>query len=475
MTSSATVGRRRRRWRTDILLALAVLAMAVPFLRDWSTQPASRYLYTVAVYEDHSFRLDPYARSLGLDYAVIDGHHYSDKAPYQPMAAVPAYALYRFLGGQAFPVDRAGVDVDTDADIGLWLVTVWSAAIPAALLMVLLHRHVARVYPDLAVKVPLALVFGTVLLPFSSLLFGHLLAALAGFAAWFLVRRPRPSAFALVAAGALLGAGIGVEYTQVVVAAVIGIAAIALLRARAGWVALGGLIGSIPLLVVNAATFGGPFKTAYQGYLPNFQGTGAFGVYNLVAPVPLEFGLALIGDRGLFSLTPVMILAVAGAAIAIRGRTPARIDAIVALVLLGLFLLVSTGIDGYGGDSPGPRYLVPVLAFFALPLAEAWRRWAALTAAMAIWSAFWMVLATITDPLYHRPGLAPLNWLGDLVRGDTARSMPMELVGRVGVVVPVVLALGCAIVALRTDPGSPPGGRSAAVTADTAPDERLAT
>jgi len=450
-----------RRWlRPDLFLALAVLALTVPFLREWSTQPASRYLYTVAVFEDHSLRLDPYAPSLGLDYAIIDGHHYSDKAPYQPMAALPAYGLYRLLGGEAFSRGVPGVDVNTDADIGLWLVTVWSAAIPGAILIVLLRRHVSRTYPELATRVALALVFGTVLLPFSSLLFGHVLAALAGFAAWFLIRRERPSAPVLVGAGVLLGAGIGVEYPQVIVAAVIGITAIVVHKTRAAWVAAGGILGGIPLLAVNAATFGGPFKTAYQGYLPNFQGTGAFGVYNLVAPIPRQLGLALIGDRGLFSLTPIMILAVLGSVIAIRRRTPARLDAIVALVLLVLFLLVSTGIDGYGGSSPGPRYLVPILPFFVLPLAEAWRRWPPVATAAAIWSAGWMILATITDPLYQREEPAGLLWVRDLLAGETARSMPGEVFGTIGIAVPVLVAIGCAVAALRSD-RSPPAPATA--------------
>lgn len=450
-----------RRWlRPDLFLVLAVLALTVPFLREWSTQPASRYLYTVAVFEDHSLRLDPYEQSLGLDYAIIDGHHYSDKAPYQPMAALPAYGLYRLLGGEAFPRGVPGVDVDTNADIGLWLVTVWSAAIPGAILIVLLRRHVARAYPEVATKAALALMFGTVLLPFSSLLFGHVLAALAGFAAWFLIRREHPSAPALVGAGVLLGAGIGIEYPQVIVAAVIGITAIVVHRTRAAWVAAGGIIGGIPLLVVNAATFGGPFKTAYQGYLPNFQGTGAFGVYNLVAPIPRQLGLALIGDRGLFSLTPIMILAVLGSVIAIRRRTPARLDAIVALVLLVLFLLVSTGIDGYGGSSPGPRYLVPILPFFVLPLAEGWRRWPPIATGAAIWSAGWMILATITDPLYERRDVALLSWLDDLRTGETARTMTGEVLGTIGIAVPVLVAIACAVAALRTDRVPPPAPAS---------------
>jgi hypothetical protein len=487
VTTSAAARRRGLR-RTDLLLVVAVLALSVPFLREWTTQPASRYLFTVALVDDRTTQLDPYATSLGLDYAIIDGHHYSDKAPYQPFAATPVYWAYRALGGDPFPRGVPGVEMGSQVDIGLWLVTLWSATIPAAILIVLLHRHVARIYPKLAVKAPLALLFGTVLLPFSSLLFGHLLAATAGFAAWFIIRRSRPPAAALVGAGVLLGAGIGIEYTQVLVAAVIGITSIVLLRTRAAWVAAGGAVGAIPLLVVNATTFGGPFKTAYQGYLPNFQGTGAFGVYNLVAPIPREFGLALVGDRGLLSLTPIMIIAILGCVLAIRGRTPARIDSIVALVLLGLFLLVSTGIDGYGGSSPGPRYLVPVLPFFVVPLAEGWRRWPGLAAITAFWSAWWMVLATITDPLYSEGRVASIDWLRDALSGDFDRSLPGVLLEPWAILVFVAIAGICAATALRLGdppelaghrPGPPVGADvatptpTATATAPGGPDEKV--
>ena len=95
-------------------------------------------------------------------------------------------------------------------------------------------------------------------------------------------------AWLLVAAGAVLGFGIGVEYTQVIVAGLIGLYCLGAHRLRAGFVALGGLVSLVPLLVINARLFGGPFTTAYQGHLPNFEGSGAFGVYNLVTPQPRE-------------------------------------------------------------------------------------------------------------------------------------------------------------------------------------------
>jgi hypothetical protein len=441
-----------RSWRVDLLLVLALLALTAPFLREWSTQPASRYLFTAAVVDDHSFQVDPYRDALGLDYAEVNGHFYSDKAPYQPLLAAPAYWLYRAAGGDPVPRGVTGSELLHRLDAGLWLMTLVSAILPACGLIVLMRRHVARHLPRQAVPATLALMFGTVLLPFSSLLFGHVLAAFVGFAAWFLLRRrERPAAGALLAAGVLLGAGIGVEYPQVVLAGVLGIYSIVAFKARAVWVAIGGALGVIPLLLLNITIFGGPFKTAYSGYQPNFQGNGAFGVYNLVAPKPDQLVLALFGDRGLLTLTPIMILAIVGCVLAVRARSRARADGIIALVLLVLYLLVSTGIDGYGGSVPGPRYLTPILPFFVLPLAGAWKRWPGPATLLAIWSSIWMILATLTDPLYSSGGAAAVDWLEDLFRGPIEHSIPGAVFGRFAVLVAPVLAVVAAVAAIRLD------------------------
>lgn len=456
--------RRRQGRRTDLFLVLALMCLSAPFLRSWTAQPASRYLFAVAVVDDHSIYLDPYTELLGVDRAEYQGHTISDKAPFQPLLSTPAYALYRLGGADPMPQNQL-VRMHERNDIGLWMVTMWSCGVPAAILIVLLRRYVARTHPDVAIAASASLVFGTVLLPFASLLFGHMLAATSGFAAWYLLRRARPSALALVGSGLLLGFGVGVEYTQVIVAGVLGIYAMVRVRQRAAWVVLGGFVGTLPLLIYNTLVWGGPTKTAYQGHLPYWSGSGALGVYNLVAPDPTQFSLSLFGARGLFTLTPIMAMAVAGCVVVIRNRTsPARPDAIVALVLLGLFLLATTGIDGYGGGSPGPRYLVPILPFFVLPLAEVWRRWRALCMTTACFSAFWMALATIAGPIYSNNEFAPADWLYELVNGDVDRSIigihttPLAVL----VVVPAAIALTwyATVTARRRGVPSPPAQRT---------------
>ena len=46
--------------------------------------------------DDGTLRIDRYAANTG-DYATIDGHIYSDKAPGLALAAVPVYAITRAI------------------------------------------------------------------------------------------------------------------------------------------------------------------------------------------------------------------------------------------------------------------------------------------------------------------------------------------------------------------------------------------
>jgi hypothetical protein len=389
--------------RVELLLALGLLLLAGPLIQEWSAQPASRYLLTVAAVEDRSLELDPYADLLGLDRAEYRGHIYSDKAPYQPLLVAPLLEIYDTVGGDAFPrpADEVTVrDLLDETHRGLWWVALWSSTIPAIALAVVIRRLVLPVHPGVATAVAVALTVGTTVLPFASLLFGHVMAALWVGLAWLLAREPDAGGPAVFGAGVALGLAIGTEYSTAVVALALLVAVlVAGGFARAVLLSAGTVVASAPLLLYNWLVFEDPFEVSYQGHLSSFEGEGALGVYNLTLPKPEEMARALIGQKGLFVLTPVMLLAFAGCAYAISAGGRARRDAVFALVAFVAMLLVSTGVDGLGGDTPGPRYLIPVLPLFAVPLAEAWRRQPRACVATALIGTVWMTLASITDPL----------------------------------------------------------------------------
>lgn len=422
-------------------MALAVLLLTGLVIHDWSSQPASRYLLTVAAVDDHALELDPYEAYLGIDQAHFDGHLYTDKAPYQPLLGAPTYQAYRWAGGDPFPQGFSRGRFSEGTNYGLWWVTLWTATIPAAALAVVVRRMVARTDPAVATPVALAIVLGTTILPFAGWLFGHVLAALCIAGAWHLLRRDRPAGSTRSAflAGCLLGMAIGTEYTVALIAAIF-LVDVLLERIWSRVVALstGTVVATIPMLLYNWAVFRDPFETAYQGHLKSFQGKGALGVYNLQLPRMGELGKALVGSRGLLVLTPIVLLAVLGAMVAIATRSPHRRDAWVALAALAGMVVASTGIDGLGGDSPGPRYLIPALPLLATPLAEAWRRIPRACAAFAAFGGVWMWIASITTPAIDTSHPAPLRfWIDRLRDNDLATNV---LTGRHHGWVPLVAA-----------------------------------
>ena len=73
-----------------------------------------------------------------MDRVDVDGHVYSDKAPLPAFLAAPVYASGRLLGMESASVDRPS------GNLGLWWITLWSATIPAALLLVLMEGAARR-------------------------------------------------------------------------------------------------------------------------------------------------------------------------------------------------------------------------------------------------------------------------------------------------------------------------------------------
>jgi hypothetical protein len=434
-------------------MAAAVLCIAGTVLDSWTAQPASRYLLTEAVVDHHTLTLDHHEDLVSVDQARHDGHLYSDKAPYQPLLGVPFYQAFRAAGGDAFPLDKGRPSPNASFHWGRWWVGLWTAGAAGAALCVVLGRLIRQVRPEVATPAALALSLGTMLLPLSSAMFGHVLSALFLAGGWLLVRQPTPSQRTMLLAGVLLSASVGTEFPVAVPVAVITIAALAshCLR-RTVFLVGGGALAAVPLLAYNWAAFDSPFSTAYQGHLTNFKGSGALGVYNLVWPQEDELWKAMAGDRGLFTLTPVCLVAVVMCVGMLRRRSPVRRDAVVALVILLVMWLISAGIDGYGGSSPGPRYLVPVLPFLAVPLAEAWHRRPKVCATAALIGVAPMVLATITVPLVDTGHTQAFRlWLDRAASGELAPSVPGELFGDWALVVLVILGLAAGVGAALLD------------------------
>ena len=88
-----------------------------------------------------------------------------------------------------------------------------------------------------------------------------------------------------------------------------------------------------------------------------------------------------------------MSAVLAAAGLVLLWRRGLRAEAFACGAVTLLFVLLSVGyFDPYGGDSPGPRFLVPALPFLALGLVDAFARWPRLTALVTVYSGAAMLL-----------------------------------------------------------------------------------
>ena len=362
--SGRNVSRGTRYGVTREVVALCILWLVVvgPLVQDLTAQGLPRMALTGAIVDDHDIKIDGYP--VGFDFTERDGHFYSDKAPGQEVLAVPFYAASRLAGAEAAKVPRP------QENLTLWWVTLWTSVLPVVgiiLLAAVASRRRDRALPTTALA---TLAFGTMLLPFSSNLYGHVLAAFLGYAAWVVLdRSDAPSLRVGLSIGALVGAGVLVEYPMAIVGVVIGVA----LLVRRHWAtlagfALAGVAAAIPLVIYQNAAFGSPFASGYTSK-PYHQGASL-----LITGVPKLSTLAevLFGGRGLIAFTPVVL--VGGVGLVSRWRRTRDEGAMISLAVVAGFLTLQAGwVNPWGGEGPGPRYVIPMLPFLAIGLAEIWR------------------------------------------------------------------------------------------------------
>ena len=212
------------------------------------------------------------------------------------------------------------------------------------------------------------------LLPFAANLFGHDLAALLGFGAWIVVERtpldPRRAAIA----GLLAGVAVLVEYETFVIAAVL--VGYLLFRDRRRIVQFA--CGAMPPLLVLGwyqwRAFGAPWRSPAAYYtnpvdLPGIKDGYAIPTFHQLVSI-------VAGPRGLWLGGPIVLVGI-GSAIWLAFTAHGRVQrhAVVGLAVIVPYLALCAGLPGTPLlVDPGPRYLIPALAFVAVPLAATWDR-----------------------------------------------------------------------------------------------------
>lgn len=309
------------------------------------------------------------ARSVAMSYNVhnmeahrgIDGRYYAPYGLGQALYNIPFY-----LAGRA--LERwTGLDARKPEAVRKAVVVLGNTvAAAAAVWVTFLFARAIGASPLAAVRTALALGFATLLWPYAKFGFNAPLATLclvAGiYAGWLATQQGRTGA--LVASGVGIGSALLVRHELALGAIPI---LVVLWRSHHGsWESLlrRVLIFAAPIAVAVAVTliyndvrFGNPLDT---GYLRDETATYTW-------PVPGIAGLLFSPGRSLFLYAPVTAAGVA--ALAGLWRRNRRLTVLCAgqvLVLLSFY----ASLTYWDADrSYGPRYLVPALPFFVLPLA----------------------------------------------------------------------------------------------------------
>jgi hypothetical protein len=432
---SASTGGVRRRG----LLAIAAVVIGYAVVMQALGWAQTSYFALVRSASHGTAQIDRYHWET-RDESYHRGHYYSVKAPGLPLLTLPLYKGLHAVHAErasrsaarnahrhgSFRWYRAGVpsglygdDLDRTRRIRaaiedqtplVWVLGLLGVVAPAALLLLLVRAVGERVEPGFGTIAAVTLGAGTLILPFATLFFSHVLSAMLAFAAFAVAWRERegPPRLALVAvAGLLAGLAVTSEYPVAIAGAIVGLYALARGDAlRRGLAYAGGVAAGVaPLLAYNVWAFGSATHFSYadavkvQGLTGHdVLGLNDGGFFGIGVPSPRVAVELLFSSKGLFTLSPVLAMSIAGLGVLYRhGR---RAEALVIGAVALAFLAYNSGYYlPFGGGSPGPRFLIPMLPFLAVPLAIAYRRWPALTAALAIPSALMMMAATVTLPM----------------------------------------------------------------------------
>lgn len=453
------LGQEKRSSLAQVVLFAMLLMSYLYFLprwADWSQD--SRLDLTLAIVDEHTLSIDNYYENTG-DYALFNGRHYLDKAPGPSLMAVPIYAaikpvlqsapikgiLQRMANQPAFESTlRAGgtglLEVKVYRAVLLYILTAMLVALPSAALGVLLFRVLGIFALSTGWRAVIVLTYGlaTSAFAYSGAFYSHQISAFLLFCAFYIAMRPsitRRKWLSPYLVGLMIGLAMISEYPTALIGGALFVFCV--LRKRSleerFAIVLGGLGPGLVLSAYDWAIFGTILPVGYE-YSALYQNLHSIGLISLTYPhADAMWGITFGSFRGLFFLSPVLLLAVLGfVSWGLRGANRG-VFWLSAFSCLSFFLFNGSSAMWQGGFAVGPRYLVPMLPFLALGLGSFVQtaghlrpvRW--LFGILGVYSLVVTWLETISGQGYPDWTLNPLvNYsLPKFMKGDIARNLGM--------------------------------------------------
>ena len=448
--------------RVRLLSVALFLCYAYFFYLGGNWNVESRHAQIYALAERGTLVIDsyPFLPLGGGDAAKFEGHYYSDKLVGPSLVAVPFYLPLRHL------LSAAGLDERRAVYFALRLTNLITNAFPSALLGGALYLFLAHLGISAGLRVWLALAYGlgTLAFPYSTLLFGHQLAAVAvGFAFMLLwLQRTEWSSRRALVAGALLGFAAISDVMGLFLALILGIYAISIAAQHgAGGGAVARRIAPPALLalaifsiqlIANWSSFGSPltFPHVYHAQAA-FRARHTAGLFGLHLPQLYPLYQLTVGPwRGLFYGSPVLLLSLPG--LVLLGRK-FRAEAVLIAASYFAVLLIHSGYENWTtGSAYGPRYQIVALPLLLIALAPAAQRWPFAFKALALISIAFTTIVTATTPLFPEDLRNPLaNALAQFAAGNLQHANLGSLLGLPGLMslVPLAVVVVALLIALR--------------------------
>ena len=301
---------------------------------------------------------------------IVEQWYYPSKAPLTSFLAAPIYAVLK----------RVQDPVPELAQV--FFSRLFVTVLPSLWLLWLLRRFLREVHNgEFADVLTVTYGLGTMAFSYAESFMSHQLTAVLLFATFYAAWRTERQEWGWwgwLIAGLGASATVACEYTGAL--GVLGVAVWVIARRWKQWARLGhavGLVtlGALPviaaLLAYHAACFGSPFTSGYK-FLNDagYQGWHVGGFLGIRLPDARAFGLSLFSPlRGLFALSPFLLLAFVGLG-ALRRKDTALFAMTVVLLALNAYFTSSFAYDSWGW-TVGPRHLTPLVPFLMLPVALA--------------------------------------------------------------------------------------------------------
>lgn len=346
---------------------------------------------TRALVERHTFYIDGYDVNTGDVSRGTGGHVYINKPPGASLLAAIPYAII-------FAAEKLlHAPIDGMTRINCWIATALSIGLCGACIGPALYLYGRRrlgTSPAAALGVAAAILFGTVIFPYSTMLFAQIPAAL--FLLLAVVLLPKRPLISGIAAGAALSC----FYVCVAAAAILLIVACVQSRQAAARFAIGCLPWVLLMSIYQWLCFGSPFRTAVEASTPFTENGSLFGVLRMPSAEAL-YGISSSPYRGLFFASPILLFALIGLVVMAR-RDDRDVWPIAAIV--AIFFIAIASFNGWnGGCAFGPRYLVPIVPLLGIPMLMATRIKSRSLWVLWIAAAFVSIsinfIATTTDPM----------------------------------------------------------------------------